>query len=135
MPQLRVLPPSSEPQVDPAATLAAALSAHFKTGSTKSRTWRLSQLDALEHFLVEREQDILDALHADLRKPAMEAFASEIAVPLSELRLARKKLATWMKPERVRKVPKMVSSKVRIASTMFQILSIWRRSWTITEWM
>jgi aldehyde dehydrogenase (NAD+) len=102
MPQLRVLPPSSEQQGDPAATLAAALSAHFKTGSTKSRTWRLSQLDALEHFLVEREQDILDALHADLRKPAMEAFASEIAVPLSELRLARKKLATWMKPERVR---------------------------------
>jgi aldehyde dehydrogenase (NAD+) len=59
-------------------------------------------LDALEHLLMEREQDILDALHADLGKPATEAFGSEIGLPLSEIRLTRKKLASWMKPERVR---------------------------------
>jgi len=102
MPQLRVVSPSSEQQDDPAFAVARALSAHFETGSTKSLSWRLSQLDALEHFLMEREQDILEALHADLRKPAMEAFSSEIAFPILELRLARKKLAAWMKPERVR---------------------------------
>ena len=102
MPQLRVVSPSSEPLEDRSSTVAGALNAHFETGATKSRSWRLSQLDALEHFLREREQDILDALHADLRKPAMEAFSSEIGFPISELRLARKKLAAWMKPERVR---------------------------------
>jgi len=102
MPQLRVVSPSSEPLEDRSSTVAGALNAHFETGATKSRSWRLSQLDALEHFLREREQDILDALHADLRKPAMEAFSSEIGFPMSELRLARKKLAAWMKPERVR---------------------------------
>jgi aldehyde dehydrogenase (NAD+) len=51
---------------------------------------------------MEREQDILDALRADLGKPATEAFGSEIGLPLSELRLTRKRLASWMKPERVR---------------------------------
>jgi len=102
MPQLRVVSPSSEQLDDSASTLAGALSAHFATGSTKSLSWRLSQLDALEHFLMEREQDILEALHADLRKPAMEAFSSEIGFPIAELRLARKKLVSWMKPERVR---------------------------------
>jgi len=102
MPSLRVVSAPSEQQDEPASTVARSLSAHFKTGSTKSLSWRLSQLDALEHFLMEREQDILDALHADLHKPPMEAFASEIGVPISEIRLARKKLAAWMKPERVR---------------------------------
>jgi len=102
MPQPRVVSPSAEQQDDPAFNLARALSAHFETGSTKSLSWRFSQLDALEHFLMEREQDILDALHADLRKPAMEAFSSEIGFAISELRLARKNLARWMKPERVR---------------------------------
>lgn len=93
--------PSTQPD-EPASSAARTLSAHFKSGSTKSLSWRLSQLDALEHFLMEREQDILDALHADLRKPPLEALTSEIGVPTSELRLARKKLAAWMKPERVR---------------------------------
>jgi aldehyde dehydrogenase (NAD+) len=81
--------------------LVGALRAYFETGATKPLSWRLSQLDALEHFLKEREQDILDALRADLGKPAAEAFGAEIGLTLSEIRLARKKLASWMKPERV----------------------------------
>jgi aldehyde dehydrogenase (NAD+) len=102
MPQLRVVSTHSAQPDDPASALVGGLRGHFDTGATKRLSWRLSQLDALQHFLMEREQDILDALHADLGKPAMEAFASEIGFPLSELRLARKKLASWMKPERVR---------------------------------
>ena len=102
MHQLHVVSPSSDQAEDPASVVAGALRAHFQTGATKSLSWRLFQLDALEHFLMEREQDILDALRADLGKPAMEAFGSEIGLPLSELRLVRKKLASWMKPERVR---------------------------------
>jgi aldehyde dehydrogenase (NAD+) len=84
------------------AASADILRAHFATGVTKSLSWRLSQLDALQHFIMEREQDIVDALQADLGKPATEAFTSEVGIAISELRLARKKLASWMKPERVR---------------------------------
>jgi len=102
MPQLGVVPASSASLEGRASTAARALRTHFEAGATRSLSWRLSQLDALEHFLMEREQDILDALRADLGKPAMEAFVAEIAVPFSELRSTRKRLASWMKPERVR---------------------------------
>jgi aldehyde dehydrogenase (NAD+) len=101
MPQLRVVATPSTDSGGPATVLASALRAHFETGVTKPLSWRHSQLDSLEHFLMEREQDILDALHADLGKPAMEAYGAEIGLPRSELRLARKKLASWVKPERV----------------------------------
>lgn len=102
MPELRVLSNPSDALESSSAALARGLRAHFETGSTKPLSWRLSQLTALEHLLMEREKDILDALYADLRKPATEAFTSEIGITLSELRLTRKKLARWMKPERVR---------------------------------
>ena len=34
----------------------------------------------------------------------------------------------------MRKVPKIVSAKVSVIRVMFQIFSIGRRSWTMTEW-
>ena len=37
-------------------------------------------------------------------------------------------------PLRVRKVPKIVRAKVSVIRVMFQIFSIGRRSWTMTEW-
>ena len=102
MPELRVVSTPSGDVDSPAPALVGALRAYFDTGATKPLSWRRSQLDALEHFLMEREQDILDALAADLGKPATEAFGAEIGLTLSEIRLTRKKLASWMKPERVR---------------------------------
>jgi aldehyde dehydrogenase (NAD+) len=102
MPELRVVSTPSDDSISRAAASADILRAHFATGVTKSLSWRLSQLDALQHFIMEREQDIVDALQADLGKPATEAFTSEVGIAISELRLARKKLASWMKPERVR---------------------------------
>jgi len=101
MPELRAVSTPSEALDGSASARASALRAYFDTGATKPLSWRLSQLDALEHFLMERESDIVGALYADLRKPATEAFGSEIVLTRSELRLTRKKLASWMKPERV----------------------------------
>src|SRR5579871_362139 len=37
-------------------------------------------------------------------------------------------------PLRVRNVPKMDSPKARITRTTFHRVSIWRRSWIMTEW-
>lgn len=102
MPQTSTVSTSSSQRQRQASGASGALRAHFDSGRSKPLSWRLSQLDALEHLLIEREQDILDALRADLRKPALEAFTSEIGMVLSELRLTRKKLASWMKPQRVR---------------------------------
>jgi aldehyde dehydrogenase (NAD+) len=102
MPELHLVEPASTAVQDHAEDIVRSLRRRFETGSTKSLSWRLSQLDALEHFFREREQDILDALRADLAKPEAEAFASEIATALLEIKLVRKNLRSWMKPEKVR---------------------------------
>lgn len=102
MPELQLVPtPHTDAQAR-AATLVARLRSHFDSGATKSLRWRLSQLDALEHLLMEREGDILEALHKDLGKPETEALLSEVRMIVGEVRLTRKKLRSWMKPERVR---------------------------------
>jgi len=102
MPELQLISTPLKPINGSASARLGRLRAHFQTGATQPLSWRLSQLDALEHFLMEREHDIVTALHADLRKPVTETIVSETAITLSELRLVRKKLAGWMKPKRVR---------------------------------
>jgi aldehyde dehydrogenase (NAD+) len=102
MPELHVVSTSTDSFDDQASAVVGALRSHFETGATKSLAWRRSQLDALEHLLLEREADFFAALRADLGKPTTEAFTSETGVTLSELRVVRKNLRRWMRPERVR---------------------------------
>ncbi len=102
MPELQLVSTSSATVPATAAEVARSLRAYFRAGTTKTLAWRLSQLDALEHLLRERESDILEALHADLGKPQTEAFTSEVGMILGEIRHVRKKLRAWMKPEPVR---------------------------------
>ena len=102
MPELHLVSTPTDPHADRTKQVVSSLRAYFESGATKSLAWRLSQLEALEHFFMEREQDILEALRQDLGKPATEAFLSEIGVGLAELRYTRKKLSSWMRPERVR---------------------------------
>jgi aldehyde dehydrogenase (NAD+) len=102
MPELRILSNPHANAEGQAASLVSRLRSHFGTGATKQLAWRLSQLDALEHFLMEREGDIVEALHEDLGKPETEALLSEVRMIAGEVRLTRKNLRRWMKPERVR---------------------------------
>jgi aldehyde dehydrogenase (NAD+) len=60
------------------------------------------QLRALEALLTEQEEVLLDALAADVAKPPVEAWASELASTVAEVRVARKKLNSWTKDQRVR---------------------------------
>jgi len=76
--------------------------AYFATDVTRTLDWRRRQLDALERLLVERSADIADALRADLHKHPTESELTEIGFVLAELRLTRRKLATWMRGSRVR---------------------------------
>ena len=73
----------------------------FESGVTKSRRWREQQLEGIERFVSECERDILDALQADLGKPAIEAMAAEISYVANDAHHARKALSGWMKPTRV----------------------------------
>lgn len=73
----------------------------FATGKTKDYNFRVAQLNKLSQLIKEHEQLIFNAVYADLRKPAIEAFGSEVLVTLSEIKFVLKYLKTWMKPKKV----------------------------------
>ncbi|MEM7603705.1 MAG: aldehyde dehydrogenase, partial [Verrucomicrobiota bacterium] len=81
--------------------LLEAQRAYFRLGSTKSIRFRRERLQGLERELIRRSDDLLEALAADLGKPALEAYVSEVFFSISEVRLFVKKLARWAKPKRV----------------------------------
>ncbi|MGB8210560.1 MAG: aldehyde dehydrogenase family protein, partial [Mycobacterium sp.] len=72
----------------------------FATGRTRSLRWRLGQLEAIERLCDEREADIVAALHADLGRPAVEAWLGDIASTKGEAAYARKHLKKWMRRQR-----------------------------------
>lgn len=83
----------------PIQKLAAAQRAFFETEQTKSYDFRIAQLQKLKQAIIDRQDDIVAAAKADLGRPAFEAYF-EIAA-LGEIKIALKKLKTWMKPQRV----------------------------------
>ncbi len=84
-----------------AADIAKRLRAAFETGRTRPLDWRRGQLRRLEALLVERETELLDALGADLGKPAIEGFLTETAFTRAEIDFALAHLDAWAKPEKV----------------------------------
>ena len=69
----------------------------FATGRTRELGWRLAQLEGIERLCDEREADIAAALHADLGRPAVEAWLGDIASTKGEAAYARKHLKKWMR--------------------------------------
>jgi len=70
------------------------------SGETRQEKWRRKQLNALSNLLENHEQEILNALKEDLRKPPTEAFFEIIAIK-QEIKLAQKNLSNWMKPSQI----------------------------------
>ena len=73
----------------------------FATGETRDYNFRVLQLKKLAQLITENDQLIFEAVHQDLRKPAIEAFGSEILIVLSEINYVLKHLKSWMKPQNV----------------------------------
>ncbi|GAA2746203.1 aldehyde dehydrogenase family protein [Terrabacter aerolatus] len=85
----------------PAEVVAAARRA-FDAGVTKPRHWRETQLRALRALLVDHEQELADALHADLGKSATEAWVTETGFVVREIDHTLRHLRSWTSPRRVR---------------------------------
>ncbi|MEH1842992.1 MAG: aldehyde dehydrogenase [Nostoc sp.] len=71
----------------------------FNSGKTKDVTFRIEQLKNLRQAIIEHEQSIVEALQADLHKPEMETYLTEIGV-IKEINYAIKHLKTWTKPKK-----------------------------------
>lgn len=73
----------------------------FNTGVTKKYEFRKAQLEKLGAVVKKNEQQIFDALFADLKKSPEECWITENGFFLSELKNALGKLKGWMAPTRV----------------------------------
>jgi aldehyde dehydrogenase (NAD+) len=94
-------PMPATPDLD-ATALVARLRATFESGRTRPIAWRREQLQAMRKMLTEREPELLEALAADLGKPRLEAWATDIGFVISEIDHALKHLRRWTRPTRVR---------------------------------
>ncbi|MCG8476606.1 MAG: aldehyde dehydrogenase [Cytophagales bacterium] len=74
----------------------------FAQHVTHSVDFRKEKLQLLKQAILKREDQIIDALHRDFRKPAAEAYGSEIGILISEIDHTIKKLRSWAKPKKVR---------------------------------
>jgi len=75
---------------------------YFRTGATLALSFRLEQLGKLRDAIASREAAILEAVKQDLGRPAEEAYTSEIGIVRAEIDVARKRLAAWARPRKVR---------------------------------
>lgn len=84
-----------------AAEVVGRLRATFNTGVTRGLDWRVSQLQRLRALLVENEQELIEALWADLRKNAAEAKRQEIDFTVADIDEALANLEDWLQPRPV----------------------------------
>jgi aldehyde dehydrogenase (NAD+) len=81
--------------------VVARLRDGFESGRTRPLEWRARQLRRMKTMLEEREAEFLDALAADLGKPRLEGWATDLGIVINEIDHALRHLAGWMRPERV----------------------------------
>ena len=78
------------------------LRATYADGTTRPLGWRVEQLKGLLRLLEEGEDELLAALAADLGKPRLEGWSSDLAVTAAEVRYTLAHLKRWARPQRVR---------------------------------
>lgn len=78
-----------------------ALRQFFNGGNTRTYAFRKEQLKNLKESILKHEQDLYDALYADLKKSPEEVWATETGMVIAELSNAIKNLRNWMEPESV----------------------------------
>jgi hypothetical protein len=72
--------------------------ASFRGGRTRDVSWRRAQLEALKRLLKNEESAIFEALWADLRKPRLEGYLTEVGFVVEEIDDTLRHLDGWMKP-------------------------------------
>jgi aldehyde dehydrogenase (NAD+) len=90
--------------VDRIPEIVQELREGFRNGVVRDIESRRSQLRQLRLLFVEQEDRLIDALVADVGKPRIEAYTTEIAFTINEIDHTLKHLSAWTKPSKV-KVP------------------------------
>ncbi|HCC52956.1 MAG TPA: aldehyde dehydrogenase [Porphyromonadaceae bacterium] len=88
--------------------------AFFATGKTRNIAFRIEQLKKLRQVVIEKHQDVEDALYKDLKKSEFEAFATEVTAMIDEINAAVENLEAWIKPVDVPSPPLFGQAESRI---------------------
>ena len=76
----------------------------FRAGLLHENDQRVGQLQQLRALFVEQQERFIDALAADVGKPRIEAYTTEIAFTINEIDHTLKHIDAWTEPQKV-KVP------------------------------
>ena len=90
--------------VDQIPDLVQRLRDGYRSGVLRDLESRVAQLRRLRALVDEQQERLIDALVADIGKPRIEAYSTEIAFTINEIDHTLKHLESWSKPTRV-KVP------------------------------
>jgi aldehyde dehydrogenase (NAD+) len=77
------------------------LRAFFASGATKEYAFRKAALEKLRRAILQAEEELMQALYADLKKSREESWVTEIGFLHAEIRHTLKHLKGWMKPDKV----------------------------------
>lgn len=91
---------SDRPTQESIQTLIRQQRAFFRTGKTKDVDFRIERLQSLRQAVTDAQDAVMAALHADLRKPELETYATEIGI-VREIDYVLKHLKSWAKPRKV----------------------------------
>ena len=84
---------------------------YFRSGQTRPLAFRLDCLRRLRQGLIDREDEINQALQADLNKSPFESYMTELGIVLAEISFMEKRLAGWVKPRPVRTPPVLLPAR------------------------
>jgi delta 1-pyrroline-5-carboxylate dehydrogenase len=73
-----------------------ALRSHFDSAATWPYKARREALRALKRALKKYEEALLEAMHADMRKPRFEAYMADVGIVYAEINDALENLSEWM---------------------------------------
>ena len=78
------------------AVQLTALRTHFHSGTTRPYKARRDALKALKRAMKNHEEALVEAMHADMRKPRFEAYMADIGLVYAEISEALDNLSEWM---------------------------------------
>lgn len=81
-------------------TWIPSLREHFARGSTKPYEARRKALLDLRNAVKAHEEELLAAMHSDMRKPRFEAYVADIGLVHAEIDHALQHLQEWMRPHK-----------------------------------
>lgn len=115
-PRIQISPMTQEEETAETPNLCTSLREYFASGKTRPLPARKNALASLRNAILRHEDDILQALSADLGRPAFEAYTFEIAPVLREIETLEKNLGKWTSPKKIRTPLLLFSAKTEITT-------------------